>query len=250
MVNRALPSRRAAAPRGTLTDRLPPGGIALDEVPMTSQTPDPLIYVVEIDLPPEEGPRALATFSRWYANIHAPHLYEAGFTTCTSYRAVRGGMGIVDIYQAPDWSVFAGERFARYRQVAAADPHLPPFMAGIANRRTPYVAVDGLAAAAPLASDWIALWRFSADAALLAETQSWLTATGVSARLLRRTREAPTGGSDRPNAALLIESRSEPQEALPVDAPQALLAAVAAAEPFAGFRLYPWPDDPSLMDRA
>ena len=62
---------------------------------MTSQTPDPLIYVVEIDLPPEDGPRALATFSRWYANVHAPHLYEAGFTTCTSYRAVRGGMGIV-----------------------------------------------------------------------------------------------------------------------------------------------------------
>ena len=99
MVNRGLPSRRAAAPRGTLTDRPPPGGIALDEVPMTSQTPDPLIYVVEIDLPPEDGPRALATFSRWYANVHAPHLYEAGLTTCTSYRAVRGGMGIVDIYQ-------------------------------------------------------------------------------------------------------------------------------------------------------
>jgi hypothetical protein len=159
-------------------------------------------------------------------------------------------MGIVDIYQAPDWLVFAGERFARYRQVAAADPHLPPFMAGIANRRTPYVAVDGLAAAAPLASDWIALWRFSAGTELFAETQAWLAATGFAARLLRRTRDAPTGGSDRPNAALLIESRSGPQEALPVDAPQALRAAVAAAEPFAGYRLYPWPDDASLMDPA
>ncbi len=181
---------------------------------MTSQTPDPLIYVVEIDLPPEDGPRALATFSRWYANVHAPHLYEAGFTTCTSYRAVRGGMGIVDIYQAPDWSVFVGERFTRYRQVAAADPHLPPFMAGIANRRTPYVAVDGLAAAAPLASDWIALWRFSADAALLAETQAWLAATGVwrpgfFGAPARRRPAGPTGPTPR------CSSRADPSRRRP-----------------------------------
>ncbi len=211
---------------------------------------DPILYVVEIDLPPEDGAKALATFSRWYAHVHAPHLYEAGFTTCTSYRAVRGGMGIVDIYQAPNWAIFESGRFARYREVAARDPHLPPFMAGIANRRTPYVAVDGTAADPPLAADWVALWRFAADDALMAETGHWLATSGLAARLLKRTREAPTGGSDRPNAALLVESRTVPAAGLPEGAPAGLVAAVAAAEPFAGYRLYPWPDDAALLDPA
>lgn len=210
----------------------------------------PILYVVEIDLPLEDGPKALATFNRWYAHVHAPHLYEAGFTTCTSYRAVRGGMGIVDIYQAPDWSVFESTRFARYREVAAADPHLPPFMLDIPNRRTPYVAADGGAADRPLAADWVALWRFDADEALLAEIAGWMAATGFGARLLVRTREAPTGTSGRPGAALLVEAASEPPHTLPADAPAGLLAAVAAAEPFAGYRLYPWPDDAALMDPA
>jgi hypothetical protein len=221
-----------------------------DHHPSEARMTGPILYVVEIDLPLEDGPRALATFNRWYAHVHAPHLYEAGFTTCTSYRAVRGGMGIVDIYQAPDWAVFTSERFARYRQVASADPHLPPFMVDIPNRRTPYVAVDGRAAATPLSADWIALWRFDADDDLLEETARWLAGSGFGARLLKRTREAPTGGSDRPNAVLVVEAACEPPGALPAAAPAGLRAAVASAEPFAGYRLYPWPDDTALLDRA
>jgi hypothetical protein len=208
---------------------------------------DPLVYVVEIDLP--QG--GLATFRDWYAHVHAPHLYEAGFTTCTSYRAVRGRMDIVDVYQAPGWSIFESAAFARYRRIAAADPHLPPFMAGIANIRTPYIArpETGTAAGEPLAADWLAILRFDADDGALAAVTAWLGAGGaadlsargvVRTRLLGRTRPAPTGTSDRPAAALMMESTRDPGVALPAGAPAVLTA--AAGPHFTGHRLYPWPD--------
>lgn len=219
---------------------------------MAEQPPaeDPLVYVVEIDLP--EG--GLASFRDWYANVHAPHLYEAGFTTCTSYKAVRGRLGIVDVYQAPGWSVFESTAFARYRHVAAADPHLPPFMAGLFSIRTPYVGAKGSGAGEPLAADWLTVLRFDGSGGALGTVSSWLAGGGQPllagrgverARLLTRTRPAPTGTSDRPSAALVLESRRDPGETLPADAPAALRE--AAGPHFTGTRLYPWPDDAALL---
>lgn len=221
---------------------------------------DPLFYVVEIDLPAEDPGRDLAVFRAWYANVHAPHLYEAGFTTCSSYRGISGAMQIVDIYQAPDWSLFQSESFARYRRIAAADPHLPAFMPAIPNIRTPYVHSDRgrEAAGAPLATDWITLWRLDADEALTArladwldtEGRGWLHAHGIDrVRILRRTRPAPTGTSNRPPAALVLESsRRPPGEIIDASAAPAFLGAATGAAPhFCGYRLYPWPDDADLM---
>lgn len=220
---------------------------------------DPLFYVVEIDLPADDPERDLAIFRSWYANVHAPHLYEAGFTTCTSYRAISGAMQIVDIYQAPDWSIFESDGFARYRRVAAADPHLPSFMPAIPNIRTPYVHADPARDAhAPLAADWITLWRLDADAALTARLADWLDTEGGAllqargidrVRLLRRTRPAPTGTSNRPAAALVLESaRRPPDDIIDASSAPAFLGAAAGAGPhFCGHRLYPWPDDAGLM---
>lgn len=220
---------------------------------MTTQPPadDPLTYVVEIDLP--EG--GLAVFRDWYANVHAPHLYEAGFTTCTSYQAVRGRLGIVDVYQAPDWSVFESPSFARYRKVAAADPHLPPFMVGLASIRTPYVGAPGGGELGPIAADWLTVLRFEGAGGALEAVAAWLASGGPAllagwgverARLLTRTRPAPTGTSDHPSAALILESRRDPGETLPADAPEALRA--APGPHFTGCRLYPWPDDAALLE--
>ncbi|WP_439574381.1 hypothetical protein [Phreatobacter sp.] len=222
----------------------------------------PLVYIVEIDLPAADRPRNRATFIDWYAHVHAPHLYEAGFTTCTSYQAVDGEMEIVDIYQAGDWSVFESARFARYRRLAAADPHLPAFMPAIANRRTPYVHVPFPSGTevgddAPIACDWLTVWRFGADPAAFALAADWLGSGGETrllaqgagtVRLLRRTRDAPTGGSDRPTGALVIEwaGRPEPSARSPGALPEPLRTAMAACPSFTGFRLYPWPDDPAL----
>ena len=218
---------------------------------------EPLFYVVEIDLPDAAG-GDLAVFRDWYANVHAPHLYEAGFTTCTSYRGIAGAMQIVDIYQAPGWSIFESERFARYRRVAAADPHLPAFMPAIPNIRTPYVHLAGSRDAdAPLAADWVTIWRLDADDALAERLAGWLAEGGEAAlrvrgidgvRLVKRTRPAPTGTSDRPAAALVLESARRP----PADvadaggAPALLHAALGRGPHFCGYRLYPWPDDPGL----
>lgn len=220
---------------------------------------EPLFYVVEIDLPADDPAGNLAIFRAWYANVHAPHLYEAGFTTCTSYRGISGAMQIVDIYQAPDWSIFESERFARYRRVAAADPHLPSFMPAIPNIRTPYVpAAHGEAEAAPLAADWVTIWRLDADAALTARLADWLAAEGEALlrargidriRVLKRTRPAPTGTSDRPGAALVLESvRRPPGDIVDAGAAPAFLGAALGTGPhFCGYRLYPWPDDAGLM---
>ncbi len=221
---------------------------------------DPLFYVVEIDLPSGQAGRDLATFRDWYANVHAPHLYEAGFTTCTSYRGVSGAMQIVDIYQAPDWSIFESERFARYRRVAAADPHLPPFMTGIPNIRTPYVAATPASDAArqPLATDWITLWRLDADATVTARITDWLAEEGEAVlrskgidriRTLQRTRPAPTGTSDRPAVALVLESANRPADDIidAAGAPDFLRGALGKGPHFCGYRLYPWPDDRGLM---
>ncbi|MGQ3361493.1 MAG: hypothetical protein ACT6XY_20955 [Phreatobacter sp.] len=220
---------------------------------MTAQPPaeEPMTYVVEIDLP--DG--GLPTFRDWYANVHAPHLYEAGFTTCTSYRAVRGRLGIVDVYQAPGWSVFESPAFARYRRVAAADPHLPPFMVGLASIRTPYVGVPGGGAAEPLAADWLTVLRFEGADGALEAVAAWLQGGGQPllagwgierARLLTRTRPAPTGTSAHPSAALLLESRRDPGDGLPGGAPAVLRH--APGPHFTGSRLYPWPDDAALQD--
>ena len=222
--------------------------------------PEPLFYVVEIDLPADDPGRDLAAFRTWYANVHAPHLYEAGFTTCTSYRGVSGAMQIVDIYQAPDWSIFESDRFVRYRRVAAADPHLPAFMTGIPNIRTPYVAAyPGCSAAQePLSTDWITLWRLDADATVMARLIDWLAQEGEAAlrsrgidgiRVLQRTRPAPTGTSNRPVAALVLESAQRPPDDIvtAIAAPALLRGALGAGPHFAGYRLYPWPDDAGLM---
>lgn len=218
---------------------------------------DPIFYIVELELPD----RDLRGFLDWYASVHAPHLYEAGFTLCTSYRALSGGMSVVDIYQAPDWSIFESDAFERYRTIAADDPHRPAYIGRNRNTRTPYHHVpwskpDDPDIARPLVADWLTLWRFPADEALLARTADWLSASGAARlaeggaeriRLLSRGREAPTGSSIRPGGALVVQWTGQPSASAtdPDGLPGWLAAPIAGTEPFTGCRLYPWPNDPA-----
>jgi hypothetical protein len=222
---------------------------------------EPIFYIVEIDLPAEDRAAAYKAFAAWYAGVHAPHLYEAGFTCCTSYRALQGRMEIVDVYQADDWSIFESARFARYRAVAAGDPHLPPFMPAIANLRTPYRYMPWRGQShdvlcRPLAADWIAVWRFRTDGDLLARAADWLAdggeamllAAGVHGiRLLARTRPAPTGHSTHQDGAIVLEWHSPPAGNL-LDGswlPDWLATALGGDVAFAGSRLYPWAEHPA-----
>src|SRR5690242_4972842 len=73
---------------------------------------DPIFYVAELELPEA----ALPAFSAWYASRHAPDLFALGFRSCTSYRAVEGGLGVVDLYEADAWDIVASEGYRRMKQ--------------------------------------------------------------------------------------------------------------------------------------
>lgn len=219
-------------------------------------TGDLIFYIVELDLPDAD----LDGFLAWYANVHAPHLYEAGFRLCTSYRAVAGEMSLVDIYQAAGPEIFTSPSFSRYREVFAADPYRPGYIGRNRNTRTPYHPVRWDEGGAfepdrPLSADWITVCRFAPTITPLEAVAERLRSGLASAlnawgaahiRLLRKGAEAPTGSSIRPAGCLVVEWEAKP----PTEA-EALLSAAGLrqggdASGFEGFRLYPWPDAKSL----
>jgi len=220
---------------------------------------DSIFYVVEIELPEAD----LAEFVPWYAAVHAPHLFQAGFNNCTSYLRVAGGMSMVDIYQGDDWSMFETPAFARYRDIAAADPWRPQVLRRIANVRTVYHHHDlgplpTRAPALPLDTDWLSLWRFDGDAALEAKVAAWLAAGGAASigarniRLLHKGQDAPTGGSRPLRLALVAEWDAAPAAAAH---DSTLLRGwpgpdIAAEQCFTGKRRYPWGTDPALRAEA
>ncbi|MBR0651293.1 hypothetical protein GXW78_16595 [Roseomonas terrae] len=216
----------------------------------------PVFYVVEI----EPAAEALPAFAEWYASVHAPHLFNAGFNNCTSYVGVSGTMAVVDIYQAGDWAMFQQPAFDRYRDIAATDPWRPPAIRGLPNSRTVYhhhpsTPVPSRDAAAPLDADWILIWRFEGDAALEERIAAWLTEGGGATlidhgarqiRLLHRGRDAPTGPSIRPALSLVTEWAAQPPYGLAATLPGWLSSRIDPALGFAGWRLYPWARDPAL----
>jgi hypothetical protein len=219
---------------------------------------DPIFYIVELELPDSD----LDSFLKWYSAVHTPHLYEAGFTVCTSYRAIAGAMSLVDIYQAPSWDIFESAAFERYRQIAASDPHRPHYIGKNTNTRTPYHHVQWSHPpdpdiTRPLVTDWITIWRFPADALTLDKVAAWLRDEGGAAlrdrgaqyiRLLRKGKEAPTGRSIRPEAAIVLQWKSQPpmQAVDTATLPAWFSDAINQSETFTGYRLYPWADDPAV----
>jgi hypothetical protein len=217
----------------------------------------PIFYVVEVDVPEDELPG----FSAWYASVHAPHLYQAGFTSCASYLAFEGGLKTVDVYQGPDWSLFETGAFARYREIAARDPYRPDFLSKLDAWRTVYVDIPCAAAsletgATLLDADGLSIWRFRGGDAEARRLASWVEEEGAAAlialgakglRLLRRGRDTPTGITLRPDLALVVEWPARPPAGVAgcVTLP-AELAALMPDPPFTGGRLYPWAEDESL----
>lgn len=218
--------------------------------------PTPIFYVVEI----EPAADALPAFADWYASVHAPHLFNAGFNNCTSYIGVSGTMSVVDIYQADDWSMFNRPAFHRYREIAASDPWRPAAIKGLPNSRTVYqhhasAPLPSRDAAAPLDADWIMIWRLEGDSALEAGIADWLIERGAAElaahgarqiRLLHRGPEAPTGPSIRPSLAIVLEWATQPPPGLLPTLPDWLSSRIDPATGFVGWRLYPWALDPSV----
>ncbi len=207
-----------------------------------------ILYSAELDLAEADIP----AFSAWYAGRHAADLYQSGFTVCTCYRAVRGGMDLIDFYEAPSWDVFESPA---YRAIGPRDVYGPPLM----KKRTDkahtvydYKATAPGSASGPFSADWITFARFAAtpeDAQKLAAALSGpdgaaLIAAGASrVRLAERGRDHPRNPTHRPPFILIAEWNREP----PGDDTGEFVAARIATsglDRFMGFRLYPWPDTP------
>jgi hypothetical protein len=214
---------------------------------------DPIFYVAELTI----ADAAIPAFSAWYASRHAPDLFMLGFHTCTSYRAIAGGMDVVDLYEADDWSILDSDG---YRRMKARDPYATSALAGRTDfTHTVYVHHPDHPARpeARLDADFVTLARFAATAEAEARLAAWLAADGRArlaalgarrVRLLRRGRDHPTLPSRRARCALVAEwTTAPPPEAGGLGALPAELA--ASLEPdahFCGVRLYPWPDDATL----
>ncbi|WP_372617171.1 hypothetical protein [Falsiroseomonas sp.] len=213
----------------------------------------PIFYVAELDI----GDEGLPAFSAWYANRHAPDLFLLGFRSCTSYRAIEGGLGVVDMYEADAWDIVASEG---YRRMKARDLHAAPALVGRTDfTHTIYVHHPARPAEreARLDADFITLARFAADEASENRLAEWLSGPGTGrleamgaqrVRLLQRGRDHPTLKSRRARCALVAEWGAEP----PPEGrglamlPASLADALQPDQHFAGVRLYPWPDDPKL----
>ena len=210
----------------------------------------PILYTAEVDY----GAEHHATFSDWYANRHAPDLIRAGFRTATSYRAVVGGLAVLNVYEVPDTEVFAG---AAYKSVLAKDPYgaaVRGTSAGKARAQTAYLQRAAVPAEAPpMDAGWISLARFALPEAQDGALAEWVlndfhkSLARFGAKRLRygtRAVEKIGAGSHRPRCMILAEWPARPPEAADLLAPlrQRFGAAISDAEPYVGYRAYPWPD--------
>ncbi len=210
----------------------------------------PILYTAELELADADIPG----FRDWYGHRHASDLYESGMRVCTCYRAIEGGLTIIDIYEADDWAVF---ETPTYRGIGARDPGNAAILAKRTNKAaTVYANTPGFGpATGPFRADWVSLARFDAPQATEALLRDGL-ANGAAAsllasgahrvRLVARTKDHPRNGTFRPRLMLLAEWQARPLAAAGL---ASWLAATLGSTPagldvFVGQRLYPWPDHP------
>lgn len=201
----------------------------------------PILYTAELDLADADIP----PFRDWFAGRHASDLYEAGLKVCTCYRAVEGGMSIIDIYEADDWAVFNGPAYVGIRP---RDPYGPEILERRRNKsHTVYANDQGAIARGPFRADFVSLARFEAPAEAEAKLRAALGGAAPLAqrvRLVARTTDHPRNPTFRPRLMLLAEWNDRPPSAAALDewVTAQLGAAPESLDHFVGQRIYPWPD--------
>lgn len=214
----------------------------------------PILYTAELDYPLSD----LDEFIDWYAFRHAPDLFRAGFQTCTCYRAVEGGMGLIDFYEAPNWEIF---NTTQYREMGPRDRYCTRILhKRLDKTHTVYaqkhIMPGATTEAAPsLDADWISLARFSATPATERGIVDWLKKDegarllGLGAtrvRIASRTVDHPIYTTHRPRCLLLTEwpDKPPPQACLLAQLTSTFGGTVSDLDAFVGCRLYPWTDEP------
>ncbi|MBV8031529.1 MAG: hypothetical protein JO035_08480 [Betaproteobacteria bacterium] len=218
----------------------------------------PILYVAEVDY----GPEHRAVFEAWYANRHAPDLLRFGSRTVSSYRPKVGGLAVFNVYQLADSGVFKTERYKSINPRDAYGADVRATSAGRKRYQTLYLERAVLPApsaddGAAIDADWISVARFalpeseeSAAVKWAGELQRELASHGAKrVRYATRIPETVGAGSDRPRCILFTEWPTEPPAAADLIAllHKRFGAALADAEPFVGWRRYPWPDDKALL---
>jgi hypothetical protein len=210
------------------------------------------LYTSELDIADEH----LDAFVDWYAFRHAPDIYQIGFATCTSYRAVAGDMKVLDLYEIDSVDIFDTPQ---YRNVALMDPY---FVDVLAHRTDKAHSVYTQVHVAPppvddrplLNADWITVERFEYAQAEHDSLVAWLEggeaerillAGAKRVRLAHRTKAGPKHLSNRPRWMLLSEWAQRPTLAEVGERLRERFGdALSRHSCFVGYRLYPWPDRP------
>ncbi|MHA6689603.1 hypothetical protein [Devosia sp. A449] len=206
----------------------------------------PLLYTSEMDLPPED----FRTFAQWFAGKHAPDLWEAGFLTCSCYRAVTpGDVTLIDFYQIPSWDVLNQPPYTELKGDAGK-----AYVSGV-NRWGASAVYDQARIDEYVPEKcsfrllgWLTMIRYDGDlpaieAALQAGDSVFRAAGAVRARYSRHGMPHPRRPvRSRPEGALILESENEQQAMSLLKALEAAMPASAQnVSSFVGQCVVPWP---------
>lgn len=215
----------------------------------------PILYTAELGLEEEDVP----IFLDWYAFRHVPDIVACGFSICCCYRAVEGDMTFLDLYELPSRKVFTNPRYTR---LAVRDVYAPAILGKRRDKsNTLYrqrAIAQNLSGDGPtLDADWVTAVRFEASAGAAGAVEDGLRgeATRLFAlgalrlRFAERTENHPVYTTHRPRWIALAEwPRRPPHDASLAAVLDSLsVPGVTEVKPFTGFRVYPWPDDSSLL---
>ena len=218
----------------------------------------PIIYTAEMDYGVEQRGRRGA-FTEWYANRHGPDLFKLGARTVAGYQPVIGGLAVMSVYQFADSDVFLTPAYPRMREADLYGPEVRATRAGGKSAQTLYLERLALPAGDTLINaDWISVSRFAAPGAedeaiiewLRTDAKKQLEPLGVKQiRYATRIAQNIGKGSFRPRCMIFTEWAAQPPQTadlLPA-VKRRFGAAIADAEPFVGWRAYPWPDDKAAL---
>lgn len=206
------------------------------------------LYTAELDFPVADRDR----FVEWFAYRHAPDLFRLGMKSCASYRAVEGGLDILDVYDMDDTQLFGRPEYPhmRVRDPYDADATRTVIReaATIYTQRVVMPAADEIPV---LDADWISMLRFEAEPKHDEDIVAWLLSAegprqlALGASRLRygfRSYDHPTLPTHRPRCFALAEWPHHPPTDF-VILTQLFADRAHSFDFYVGQRRYPWPDE-------
>ena len=211
----------------------------------------PILYIAEVDYPAEHHAHH-GKWNDWYAHRHAPDLFKLGARSVSSYRPVVGGLNALNVYEIPDSGMF---KTPQYIGMTPKDPYAletRDLSAGKKRAQTLYLEQVFPNDGQTLDADWISVLRFGLPESEDQPLADWVRtdiqpkAAALGAKHVRvgaQIAEKVGAGSFRPRHVIFVEWKEEPGAAGDVmPALKKRFPAAADAEPFVGYRVYPWPD--------